>query len=332
MLVDRPALAQDTADPPIADDAKQESPADPKAQQPPDGKVPKSLIMLGRGKYYSPYAFVVDKSRRTLSIWYNSENVVSLVSAFPTDMGKRDGDKTKRGDHKTPEGVYFFQKRLEGPGLDFSQYGIRAFTMDYPNFFDKRERKTGDGIWLHAIPDTETLKRGSRGCVVVRNEVIDKLTPYVTLKQTPIIVDKEVEYIDINEFKQARADVGRLLNNWRHAWQTENIDNYMKFYSENFRAMRMNKSAWRAYKAAINAKYDSIEIEFKNPVAYTQNDEIVVRFLQVYRSNLFNDFGEKKLYLKKDTDGELRIVGEEWSAVDNSLLAGPLPSSSESNL
>src|SRR5690606_32755049 len=101
-----------------------------------------------------------DKANRTLTLWEQKDSVPRLVDAFPMDMGKREGDKTVLGDHRTPEGIYFFVEKYEGPTLNFEEYGIRAFPLDYPNFFDKVLGKTGSGIWLHSIPDTKSLRRG----------------------------------------------------------------------------------------------------------------------------------------------------------------------------
>ena len=298
--------------------AQEPNNTDPQAVPPPEGKVPSSLIFMGTGEHFSEFAFVVDKSKRTLSVWRNTGKDIQFVQAFPSDMGKNNGDKSLSGDHKTPEGVYFFQKRKDRRELNFQEYGIRAFTMDYPNFFDKRMGKTGYGIWLHAIPESKSLQRGSRGCVVVRNEAIEKLTPFIRLTKTPIIVQDSVNYIDSNILAQNQLKLISWLKNWRSAWVAKDIDNYMSFYSENFKSMKMNKQKWRAYKSSLNDKYKFINVEFKNPIIFSYKDEINIRFLQAYQSDLLQDFGEKHLYVKMDGDGMIKILGEYWKAIKDS--------------
>jgi hypothetical protein len=118
---------------------------DPIAIQPPKGRVPAGLVQMGEGEYFSKYAFLLDKSTRTLTIWQNTKNGPKLVEAHPADMGRRSGDKKVLGDKKTPEGIYFFRTIHEAEMLNYDEYGSRAYTMDYPNLFDVRARK--NGLW-----------------------------------------------------------------------------------------------------------------------------------------------------------------------------------------
>ncbi|MCB0386589.1 MAG: hypothetical protein KDD43_14450, partial [Bdellovibrionales bacterium] len=106
---------------------------DPNPIAPPPGKYPATLVNLGETDAFSPYAFVVDKSTRTLTVWKYESGNLSQVAVYPSDMGRKPGDKTVLGDLKTPEGIYFFQSTYVGGQLDFNEYGSRAFTMDYPN-------------------------------------------------------------------------------------------------------------------------------------------------------------------------------------------------------
>src|SRR5690606_35402957 len=124
-------------------------------------------MQLGyQSNYCSPHVFIVDKKERVLSIWEETAMGLQRIAAYPTDIGKNVKDKQILGDKATPEGIYFMLEKYEANSLDYQTYGSRAFTLDYPNFFDRMEKKTGSGIWLHAVPDTVSLRRGSRGCVI----------------------------------------------------------------------------------------------------------------------------------------------------------------------
>ncbi len=283
-------------------------------------RVPSSLVQISpHPLYYSPYAFVVDKKARTLTVWHQDGGKLTSVASFPADLGKREGEKKSQGDHKTPNGVYFLQEKLEGATLNFSLYGKRAFTTDYPNFFDRIDGKTGNGIWLHAVPDTVPLTRGSRGCVVVRNEVIVDLSQYVKLGKTPIIIQDEVELLDSAQAKEASAQLSSLVEKWRGSWEAKDIESYIGFYGNDFRAMKMNRDQWKTYKNNLNASYKTLLVKFSRPVIYAYKNRAVVRFLQSYTSDQHSDFGEKVLYLAKEGD-QYKIIGEDWQA-DNSQLA-----------
>lgn len=281
-------------------------------------KVPTGVIQLGNGSFYNPYAIVVDKAARTLTVWkQRDDSTLEKIIEYPSDIGKLNGNKSKLGDHRTPEGIYFIQKMFEGPGLPFDKYGKRAFTLDYPNLFDQRAGKTGSGIWLHAIPDTETLERGSRGCVVVRNEAILDLSKYITIgDKTPVLIYDQVRYQTQEDKKKFNGDVELILSKWLEAWKTENIDEYMKFYSEKFFSLKMNFEKWRQYKTELATKYEQIQVSLYSPIVLEHTGGYIVRALQAYRSSQHEDFGEKVLYLEKTENG-LKIVAEQWSPLPN---------------
>lgn len=302
---------------------------DPTPIAPPEGKRPLTLLRLSDTGLLSSVAFLVDKSTRTLTIWKFQNNTLNLVAYYPSDMGRKPGDKEFLGDLKTPEGIYFFQNKYEGKQLDFNEYGSRAFTINYPNFFDALDNKTGSGIWLHAIPQKKSLQRGSRGCVVVRDEVIQKVSELITLKQTPIIIEEQVSYVSPDSHVNQLNQISSWLENWRKSWETKDIDAYIEHYDQQFKSLGMNRSLWKSYKENLNTRYQFIQVQTQDPLILVHNNEAVIKFMQHYQSDLKSDYGEKTLYLKKDASGEFKIVGEEWSAVGKKITAAELKASNE---
>lgn len=289
-------------------------PATLSAQTPAD-LWPASLVRLGKGGYFPNTAIVVDKKSRTVAVWEGQDAGLAKVREYASDFGKNIGDKLAGGDYKTPEGIYFLQTMLEGEGLPFDKYGQRAFTTDYPNLFDRREGKTGNGIWIHAIPDTQSLERGSRGCVVVRNKSIMDISPFVRLKQTVMIIHDEVRYIEKDLAKANQEKIQKWVQDWRVAWESKNISQYMEFYSSEFESMKMKKAQWKAYKSGLAEKYPSIQVQLSPPVAFEHKNQMVIRVLQKYKSETHEDFGEKTLYLKND-NGTWGIIAEQWEAAE----------------
>jgi len=293
--------------------------ADTQADTRAEATLPAALLQIPfSSNFYSPYAFVVDKSARRLTVWQQSNEGLKEIAHFPADLGKNSGEKTSQGDHKTPEGIYFLQERREGPGLDFSLYGKRAFTTDYPNFFDRLDGKTGGGIWLHAVPDSVPLTRGSRGCVVVRNDVILDISQYVKLGRTPILIQDKVQTVSAKELTRAQTEVSQWLETWRAAWESKDINRYIENYASDFRSMHMNKQQWRNYKKRLAQAYKSIAVRLSKPVIFTERAHAIVRVLQEYTSEKHSDVGEKVLYLRK-TDAGYRIVGEIWAEESSDL-------------
>ncbi|OFZ12430.1 MAG: hypothetical protein A2Z20_06705 [Bdellovibrionales bacterium RBG_16_40_8] len=292
---------------------------DPAANTPESGMVPDNFVWMGVRQ--PSHVLIADKEKRTLTVWSHIQDMAVFVGAFPMDIGKNNGDKFIAGDARTPEGIYFFQDKLEGDQINFDEYGRRAFTLDYPNFFDSLAGKTGHGIWLHAVPETVSLKRGSRGCVVVRNEIIDKLTPMISLKNTPLLILNKVNYVKPEKLQESSKSVISWLEGWRSSWESKNIESYMAYYNNKFKAMKMGKDKWRNYKSGLNQKYSYIKVGVRDPLIISRNNELVLRFIQEYESDGLKDTGEKTLYVKKDSSNQYEIITEYWRSLNHDLLA-----------
>lgn len=280
--------------------------------------VPNGVLRLGTGSYYSNHVIVTDKEKRLTSVWKNNDGKLEKIREYQNDLGKANGDKQYEGDNKTPEGIFFFNEVINGgPNLPFKKYGSRAITTNYPNLFDKREKKTGYGIWLHGIPDEVGLKRGSEGCVVINDKDIMEVTDFIQLNNTAFLIEDKVEYVSAEQLKQKREEIEKFLQGWRASWIGKDIDTYMNHYSDKFYSSRKNKNQWRAHKSHLNKVYDKIFVDFSDPVVFEVDNQLIVRTLQHYKSPFINDIGEKTIYIERE-EGNLKIVAETWARVNKS--------------
>lgn len=280
---------------------------------------PADLLQISSTDAFSKYVFVVDKSLRKLMIYERSGEEIIKIEEYPADIGKNGGNKQKRDDAKTPEGIYFFQKKLSPPEIPFEQYGEGAFTTDYPNLFDQRQNKTGSGIWLHSIPDSIPLTRGSRGCVVVRNEVIKKLGDYIKLKETPILIFDQVQYITKEEHVKRRNEIRSFIDEWKKSWESQNIEAYMEHYDSSFSSLGYNFEGWKKYKDNLKNKYSFIKVSLDQPYILMNKNEIIIKTFQKYESDKHTDFGIKTLYTIKDGQ-KFKIIKEDWLRVNKDVL------------
>ena len=140
--------------------------------------------MLPKGSHI----LVVEKERHRLTIY---DEHLRAVKSYRVTTGKVKGDKEREGDLKTPEGIYFFTRYIDGRRLH-SRYGVGALVMDYPNPFDRLKGKGGYGIWLHATDEPQRLERprDTRGCVVTTNEDFLDIKRTIKIRLTPIVVLK----------------------------------------------------------------------------------------------------------------------------------------------
>ncbi|MGZ3774001.1 MAG: L,D-transpeptidase family protein [Pseudobdellovibrionaceae bacterium] len=274
--------------------------------------LPAPLLQISETDAFSKYVLLVDKEQRKLSVFERDGEKIKKVEEYPADIGKNGGNKTKRDDRKTPEGIYFLEKRLSQPEIPFSLYGTMAFTTNYPNLFDQRENKTGSGIWLHAIPDTVPLTRGSKGCVVVRNNVIKKLDDYIKLRETPILIFDQVNYISKEEHEKRRQELNNFIEEWRKAWENNDLDKYMTFYDKDFKAPGFKFETWKKHKADLKSKYDYVKVHLSQPYIVQHNKQLLIKTLQRYESNLHVDYGIKTIYALK-SGNTYKIIREEWA-------------------
>ena len=282
-----------------------------------EANYPAAIMRLAGSPFFSTYAFIAEKQSRTLSVWSEKDGKPQLIEKFPIDFGRGGGNKLHAGDKNTPEGIYFLLEKLQNQKLSFDDYGVHAvpaFTTNYPNLFDRREGKTGNGIWLHTVPDSIPLTRGSKGCVIVRNDVIEKLAKYVVLERTPLLIFDQVPLLKDVEWTAQQQQFANRLQDWRKAWEGKKLEQYMSYYSDNFRGNHMDKQGWKRFKKGLNANYTEIHVQFSEPSIYIHKDQAVARFLQAYQSDKKADYGEKTVYWRLE-NGVWQIVGETWDEV-----------------
>ena len=177
--------------------------------RPNTNQLPRELVQL---KPDQRYAILVDTVRSRLFIYENVLPTPRLITDFYISQGKAGANKTREGDNKTPLGVYNITDLLPKQKLS-DYYGNLALPLDYPNEWDKREGRTGHGIWLHGIPanQTSTPPKASEGCVVLSNADIEKLQRYVKVGNTPVIITENINFIAKNIWQSDRADILKML-------------------------------------------------------------------------------------------------------------------------
>ncbi len=262
---------------------------------------------------------VADKKSRNLYVFDPSKNVL-VPEKYEIDIGKNDGDKTQRDDKKTPEGIYALETKKTQPEIPYEMYGSMAFTTNYPNIFDKADNKSGSGIWLHSVPDNVPLNRGSRGCVVLRNDNLKKVEPQIKLNKSFLIINNSVTALPQSEYIAKKQRILDWVERWKASWQAQDFETYIKLYSDKFTAPpKFNKKSWLEHKLRLKEKYKFVNVGLGSPHIFNQKKKYVLRFFQNYESDGHKDRGLKSLYVV-DEGGEFKILREEWVEVQESSL------------
>lgn len=273
---------------------------------------PKSFVSLGG---ISPaFGIVVEKLHHRLSLFrLREDGKYEVLKTYRAITGKDPEDKKTVGDLRTPEGIYFVTGRIDDKDLP-AKYGRAAFTLDYPNIFDQRQRKSGYGIWVHATDDPNRLLNpfDTEGCVVVSNEDLLELERFMGPFEVPIVITKEMVRVDEKDIETPRAKANEMIEAWRQAWENSDFESYMGFYSKNFRSLGKTKDGWQRYKRSIaNTRKGDIKVDISEPKILAFEDQLLVVFQQDYTSKAHSDYGRKFLYLQWEGD-RYRIIAEKW--------------------
>ena len=277
--------------------------------------VPRALLTLSTD---TEYALIVDKNKNRIYVYHNSGPGLppELVDDFYVVLGKQTGDKFREGDLKTPNGVYFVTSHLPDEKLP-PLYGSGAFPVNYPNEYDRWLKKTGNGIWLHGT-DKSLYSRpplDSEGCVVLTNEEFTRISRYVEVGRTPVIISDSVDWVSSREWLDQNIEIQAALESWRQNWEQTNLTAYLGVYSEDFWSTKYDKKGWGTYKKRVfsGKTFQKIDLSDISILTYPDTEKkqpmVVANFIQHYRSNNFNGNLHKRLYLVKE-QGRWKVLYE----------------------
>jgi len=279
-------------------------------------KIPAAFIALNST---IKYALLVDKSTNRLYVFRNAGNGIppQLVDDYYVVLGQKSGNKYRKGDLKTPSGVYFVTGHIEDGALPI-KYGSGAFPVNYPNAFDKHLKKTGNGIWLHGTHKSLYSRppRDTEGCVALTNEELLRISRYVEPGVTPVIISGEVEWITGSQWLDRNVELLSILESWRASWEKVDLSKYLGSYSRDFWSDKYDLDSWKKYKSRVLRMKKTQDIALRDISLFgypRQGSEgrnmVVATFMQQYHSNNFSGDMRKKLYLVNE-DSRWKILYE----------------------
>jgi murein L,D-transpeptidase YafK len=274
--------------------------------------IPENILFLAKNQ---PYVILVDQEKSRIYVFRNEQGTPVLVEDYFISIGLKGYGKQKRGDQKTPVGIYHVTKTIDGDELP-DLYGLGAFPISYPNVWDDRKKRTGDGIWIHGTP-SDTYNRSpwaSNGCIVVSNPDFTRINKYINSSiHTPVIVAQQVKWLKLDEWQQQRKEMINVLTRWIADWE----NNYHNIYRENYSkqdyfAYNRDFKSWDGYKKRVNRDRKDIKVEYSNLNIFNYPGEenlVLMQFAQSYTSNNLDLESDKDVYWRK-ADNRWQIVYE----------------------
>jgi len=263
------------------------------------------------------YLIYVDMDSSRLFVFENSKGKYSYLSDYYVSIGRNGYGKRFEGDKKTPFGTYFIQKKIQQELTDF--YGDGAYPLNYPNEFDRVNKSTGSGIWIHGTSKSTYSRapEASDGCIVLSNKDLVEIKNVLNTTGTPVILSNlSINNLSLRKEEDIKNDQKRLLStikSWKESWRNANYSEYINFYTNNAIYNNANYKKWALIKKNVFKRSKNIQISLNNISIYeypSNQDQLrIVLFDQDYKSNLIINKTKKKQIWKTE-NGEWRIIYE----------------------
>ncbi len=269
--------------------------------QPPQDGIPRYLLQMRPDQ---KHAVVIDTRKSRLYVYANDNGRPRFVADYYMTHGKNGIDKAREGDQKTPIGVYYVTSHLPKEKLA-DIYGAGAFPINYPNDWDRRNGRSGHGIWLHGVP-ANTFARAplaSDGCVALSNADFEMMGKNIEVGSTPVIISEDVEWLSLDDWNSQRKSLREAIEQWRHDWESRDTSAYLSHYARNFSGDGMSLSQWAERKRQINASKEWIKVKLGNMDMFRypgHQEMVVVSFEQDYQSSNLSNMMKKRLYWIKE--------------------------------
>jgi murein L,D-transpeptidase YafK len=279
---------------------------------PPVDYLPGPVLQLAPSQ---SHVILVDTGRSRLFVFENQAGRPRYVTDFYISLGKNGVEKQREGDQKTPIGVYTVVSAKEKLP-DF--YGTHAFPISYPNEWDKRNGRNGHGIWLHGTP-SETYSRppfATDGCVVLTNDDLKRLSRFVDVGKTPVVIGATVEWKDQKHWDAQREDFMAAFSQWRADWESMDTGKYLAHYGAEFRSDGKDRESWIAHKRKVGTGKTWVKVGVSQVSLFSypgSGPMMMVTFEQDYRSNNLSNRTHKRQYWTRE--------GNRWRIVHESVVS-----------
>jgi murein L,D-transpeptidase YafK len=245
-------------------------------ERPPSGTVPAQFIELPPT---TRHAIAVDASRSRLYLFENGPNGLQLVADHYVSIGRLGFEKNVEGDQRTPLGVYFVTSRLDARQLtDF--YGVGALSLNYPNEYDRRQGRTGRGIWLHGVPSDSYARspHSTDGCVALANPELRDIIERVEPRSTPVVIAKNLQWVPPAVKEPERRSLHNLIEGWRTARVSGDVNRLMAFYSNQFSNGNKDLAQWRQLieKDLSQARTRPVQLKDVSILGWRDKSDILV--------------------------------------------------------
>lgn len=261
------------------------------------------------------FVLVADTGNSKLHRYSIGPDGVRLLDEHYMSIGENGVGKERAWDGRTPLGVYFVTDELDTTTLH-PKYGVTAFPLDYPNEWDRRHGRTGDGIWLHGVDPLsgERPARDTDGCLALANDRLTMIAGDMMPLATPVIIVRQMKWRDPGELRETAAALESAVRAWSRNFAASDLHSYFRLYADDFSYRGMSRDDWMAYRVETTADrvLDDFLIEELVLLADPEEDDLYVsRFRQTLVQGDKRLTTMKRLYWRRLQSGTFEIVAED---------------------
>ena len=275
--------------------------------------VPAGLLRLPES---TPTVFVAETSESAFHRFDRTANGVIKVRQEYMSIGQAGVGKQRTGDQRTPLGIYFVTEQLDTSRLH-EKYGVTAFPLDYPNAWDRRLGRTGDGIWVHGVD----ANGGGRppldtdGCIALPNDRLLALEDLFSPNVTPILIARELAWSEAGAVAALRVALERAVTGWAGSLERGDMATWLDYYDESFEHWGMSKPEWAAFSLQTTAQRPIESVTVSDLLLLGDPAEeglYLSRFrLEVTETDLGSVVSMRRMYWRRSESGAFRIVAED---------------------
>ncbi len=278
-----------------------------------DGKLPAYLIRLPASVQT---VFVAETSDAAFHRFDHADGqTIEYRGREYMSIGQGGAGKQRSGDRRTPLGIYFVTEQLDTSKLH-ERYGVTAFPLDYPNAWDRRLERSGDGIWVHGVDPRGGVRppRDTDGCIALPNDKLLGLEDRFLANVTPVVVASKVDWVDRGQVESLRAELERIVAQWADSLERGDWHAFLSLYDDEFRHWGMNKDEWTVFTVQTLGARAITAVTLDDMLLLGDPEEeglYLSRFRHAVSDGKTTVKITKRLYWRRSDSGALRIIAED---------------------
>lgn len=275
--------------------------------------VPAWLIRLPES---TQTVFIAETAESALHRFDRSRDGVIEASRAYMSIGRGGIGKRTPGDRRTPLGIYFVTERLDTTRLH-EKYGAMAFPLDYPNAWDRRLGRSGDGIWVHGVDRRGGVRPplDTDGCIAIPNDRLRALAPRFEPNVTPVLIATGMQWAPRGTVAEIRAALEQAVARWALSLQQGDLFSWLDTYDDSFEHWGMDKDEWATFSLATIGSRPLIEVLVDELLLLGDPQEeglYLSRFrLELHEAGRPPVISMHRIYWRRAADGAFRIVAED---------------------